>query len=377
MAGGSLLAALKQYVGDALPGGSLTPELAPVRQYAAGVKQRAGQLVADPAGFARSAALDVLPNEAEANAARAKLMGGSLDPQAYQSYMGKLQDMGNFLGSIRVYHGSPHKFDKFDLSKMGTGEGAQAYGHGAYVAESPAVAQDYATGLSQRLPDRLKIDGNAVPGDSIYSRALEDVALIGKDGALQKLDDSIRFNEKYAPDMAELYKSAKAQIAAIDPARVDLNRGHLYEANLRWPDAAREAADPMGPQHFLDWDAPLSKQPEAVRKVMEPYAAPVRAVEAQHAGPEWGDLAAPRDYDPTGAELLQLFRGKLNGMDANTVLTGGIGPEVSARLRQAGIPGIRYLDAGSRGTGQGTSNYVVFDDALIELLKRNGVPIGK
>ena len=31
-----------------------------------------------------------------------------------------------------VWHGSPHKFDKFDSSKIGTGEGAQAYGHGLY-----------------------------------------------------------------------------------------------------------------------------------------------------------------------------------------------------------------------------------------------------
>ena len=37
---------------------------------------------------------------------------------------------------IRAYHGSPHDFDKFDLSKIGTGEGAQAYGHGLYFAEN-------------------------------------------------------------------------------------------------------------------------------------------------------------------------------------------------------------------------------------------------
>lgn len=345
-----------------------------VREYGAGVKERVGLLGRDPMEFARQALLDVVPNEAEYQAAKGRLLGGPSDEQAYQAYLGKIQDMGSFLGSIKVFHGSPHKFDKFDLSKIGTGEGAQAYGHGAYVAESPAVAQDYATGLSQRLPDRLKIDGNAVPGDSIYSRALEDVALIGKDGALQKLDDSIRFNEKYAPDMAELYKSAKAQIAAIDPARVDLNRGYLYEANLRWPDAAREAADPMGPQHFLDWDAPLSKQPAAVREIMEPYVAPMRAIEAKTSGAEWGDLAAPRDYDPTGSELLKLFRGGLDRMDADTVLSGGIGPEVSAALRAKGIPGIRYLDAGSRAAG-GTSNYVVFDDMLIDILTRNGVPL--
>lgn len=371
MAGGSLLAALKQYVGDALPGGSLSPELAPVRQYAAGVKQRAGQLVADPAGFARSAALDVLPNEAEANAARAKLMGGSLDPQAYQSYMGKLQDMGNFLGSIRVYHGSPHKFDKFDLSKIGTGEGAQMYGHGGYVAEAPDVAQNY-------IPRDAKFENNVMRMYKQAERAGDYDAMAVYERYL--LHDTPSAVEQYVKEAASGGGDARKLQQANEAAKRLWERqqaGYLYEANLRWPDAAREAADPLGPQHFLDWDAPLSKQPEAVRKVMEPYAAPVRAVEAQHAGPGWGDLAAPRDYDPTGAELLQLFRGKLNGMDANTVLTGGIGPEVSARLRQAGIPGIRYLDAGSRGTGQGTSNYVVFDDALIELLKRNGVPIGK
>ena len=41
---------------------------------------------------------------------------------------------------IRAYHSSPHDFDKFDLSKIGTGEGAQVYGHGLYFAENPAVS---------------------------------------------------------------------------------------------------------------------------------------------------------------------------------------------------------------------------------------------
>ncbi|NBS71017.1 hypothetical protein EBT31_19235, partial [bacterium] len=33
------------------------------------------------------------------------------------------------------YHGTPHEFDRFDPSKIGTGEGAQAFGHGMYFAE--------------------------------------------------------------------------------------------------------------------------------------------------------------------------------------------------------------------------------------------------
>src|SRR5215471_20243846 len=41
---------------------------------------------------------------------------------------------------IRAYHSSPHDFDRFDMSKIGTGEGAQVYGQGLYFAENPAVS---------------------------------------------------------------------------------------------------------------------------------------------------------------------------------------------------------------------------------------------
>jgi hypothetical protein len=39
-------------------------------------------------------------------------------------------------GAITAFHGSPYDFDAFDISRMGTGEGAQAYGPGLYFAES-------------------------------------------------------------------------------------------------------------------------------------------------------------------------------------------------------------------------------------------------
>jgi hypothetical protein len=45
-------------------------------------------------------------------------------------------------------------------------------------------------------------------------------------------------------------------------------------------------------------------------------------------------------------------------------------------MRDAGIPGIKYYDAGSRGAGEGTRNYVVFDDRLITILKKYGLGAG-
>ena len=53
---------------------------------------------------------------------------------------------------IVAYHGSPHSFDQFDTSKIGTGEGAQAYGHGLYFAGNEGVAQAYRKNLSGPAP---------------------------------------------------------------------------------------------------------------------------------------------------------------------------------------------------------------------------------
>jgi hypothetical protein len=66
---------------------------------------------------------------------------------------------------IRAYHGSPYDFNKFDLGKIGTGEGAQAYGHGLYFAENPQVAQQYRDALAAPTrPGRMyEVNINADP----------------------------------------------------------------------------------------------------------------------------------------------------------------------------------------------------------------------
>jgi hypothetical protein len=50
----------------------------------------------------------------------------------------------------------------------------------------------------------------------------------------------------------------------------------------------------------------------------------------------------------------------------------GHDPEkASAALHAAGIPGIRYLDANSRGpTGNPTHNHVIFDPNIIDIKRR-------
>ena len=69
-----------------------------------------------------------------------------------------------------------------------------------------------------------------------------------------------------------------------------------------------------------------------------------------------------------GASLYQLLGKRFGNNDA-----------ASTALQQAGIPGIRYLDGGSRGAGKGLSNYVIFpgNEGLLSILERNGVPVQK
>lgn len=90
-------------------------------------------------------------------------------------------------GPIRAYHGSPHDFPalpgapngKFDFSKMGSGEGAQAYSWGGYLAEREGTARSYRDALSP--PASITIAGRdplALRGGSDFTRS-ELIAELG------------------------------------------------------------------------------------------------------------------------------------------------------------------------------------------------------
>ena len=76
-------------------------------------------------------------------------------------------------GGVRAYHGSPHSFERFDTSKIGTGEGNQAYGHGLYFAEAEKVAQQYRDQLAGKNA-AFEWNGQTVPpGQPAFAAADE------------------------------------------------------------------------------------------------------------------------------------------------------------------------------------------------------------
>lgn len=302
------------------------------------------------------------------------------------------------VNELITYHGSPHRINnvdeanpmgKFDLSKVGTGEGAQAYGHGIYLAENPNVARQYRdtfairndasvdlkTGESLAVPAWVQQRMDAGEVDSViddFSERLRKMHDYKAESPQQWLVDS---QIQSAERILKAAKEFKVGNAATVPA------AHFYTVDLPDEHIAK----------MLDWDAPLSEQPEAVRKAL--IAAGVFTEEAYERGkppllktmgPKAGEVIIPAGKpfkDQTGREIYESLASGAGpaknwawkrGMDLKPQTSGGRYEQAIASeyLRSLGIPGIRYLDGGSRAAGEGTRNFVIFDPEYAKILKR-------
>ena len=250
--------------------------------------------------------------------------------------VGKVEPQG-----ITAYHGSPHDFDRFDMSKIGTGEGAQAYGHGLYFAESEGIAKGY----RDRIAGAEWIDKRGVPQQT--NLILGDVvAQLRKDGmGLIDAEENASFWSMVARDGDKVsnlpgYASIKK---VLDEKGIKLReKGALYQVRIN-----------ANPDDFLDWDKPLSEQAAVWKRIAKDWGGEAEAADRLNLNPS---VATGQQY-------------------MNAVAPQGRGDAfrgLSERLKEQGIPGIKYLDGGSRGAGDGTRNFVVFDDKLVEILKKYG-----
>ncbi len=262
------------------------------------------------------------------------------------------------MSELDVYHGTPHQFPatevnplgEFDASKIGTGEGAQAYGHGIYLAESPGVARSYI-----KTPDDWAAQADVK--NSSYRKAQSEIIRTGRE--LRKQFPTLIPKDEISPFMyVESNKSMfpKETIEKVENIRKaeekaykSFSSGSFYKADL--PD---EMIDRM-----LDWDKPLSEQSEAVRRVLMPMV--MAKMKERGTPPHALEYSANRAL---GGDIVKnLFVG--NGVTSK---------DVSRMLQEAGIPGVRYFDAGSRGgdSATGTRNFVVFpgEEKKVKILER-------
>lgn len=282
---------------------------------------------------------------------------------------------------IRAYHGSPYDFDKFDLSKIGTGEGAQAYGHGLYFAEAEPVAWSY---RFNKAPSYLTNGADSFARQA--ASMAEDAGLTGDEA------------KKYALNVLH-NKAMTLPASGRQPWFDAMNNFDTLTGNPATPGRMYEVNINADPSHFLDWDKPLSEQPAKAKALFRDLGM---------VGPNFTDA----DIDAIkGGSLGQSFT--VSGRGGYNKFTPD---QFAERMRQAGIPGIRYLDQGSRPSVQiqsqidnlqryidefasdkhpavvakrndyiaqqnalkdqlakQTHNYVVFDPSMIDIIKKYGI----
>ena len=257
-------------------------------------------------------------------------------------------ELAQEVAGFKAYHGSPHDFDKFSMDAIGTGEGAQVYGHGLYFAEAEDVAKKYRDDLAGWSTAGAQRTLESVGGD--VDRAILETQ--------QKLDRLLERNQTGAFKGAERNFNMQLQVQKDKIAQLEgfkttgeFNAGRIYDVNIA-----------ANPDDFLDWDVPVSQQSAKVQDAWSKFLGTKQAVRAN----------MPRDQfqDPTGRDFLGAYS---EAAPHNPNAPFDYQKKFSNVLKRKGIPGIKYLDAGSRGTASGTRNFVVFDENLINIVKKYGV----
>jgi hypothetical protein len=207
---------------------------------------------------------------------------------------------------LRVFHGTPHTVDKFTTEKIGTGEGAQAYGWGLYFAGKREVAEHYRDKLSE---------SKAITREE--AERVFDVMLSMPDFQVDGQPEKIRGFASALWTRDRLVKAFGSGLLRSYEIPESVRRaagvGRLYEVEI-----------PEDGEYLL-WDKPLSEQPEKVRAALGKMR--IRNLSGQ----------SMLEMDSTGEAIYRALS-RSYGSDM----------EVSLTLREAGIRGIKFLDGVSR-----------------------------
>jgi len=275
------------------------------------------------------------------------------------------------LQQASAFHGTPHDIlgnldpeqRRFMLDNIGTGEGAQAFGHGLYFTSEESIANWYA--------ERLTGGVNANVRDAIDS--LDWLGFGSRTEALK----NIRANEDWA-DRWDANDDPDV-VAELNNWRTLGQEKRVFNVTL-WKDKQ---------ENLLKWNDSVSPGvAEAIDKQLEAEGSDLRLSDF-NPGLANMDTDAIRqviktndsDADIDGMtreELIQMYDDmELEGwtlFESGAALYSSLSDEfhsdkaASEFLNRAGIDGISFpAQSGGRGDGSKGTNYVVFDDAAIEI----------
>ena len=276
---------------------------------------------------------------------------------------------------IRGYHGSPAKFDQFSDEFIGTGEGAQAYGRGHYLAEVEDTAVDYRNQLTPRDYDYE---------EWLYAKYKEaearqeyDTMEMYERAMMYESPDEIReIYSDYDEDYQALADEVASEIEAYGP-----KRGYVYQT-----DVDAELDD------LIDYDLPLSRQSQKVQEVMasfgitdpdlKGYQLYYKVIDPETPVDQAPELAT-RTLNEAGIKGIRYADGLSRGRNYEVRLSTSRGPYRDTDPITAGSPdeaeriADEYREKGFKAevAETGTSNYVIFDPRIIDIAKRYNIPI--
>lgn len=294
--------------------------------------------------------------------------------------------------SIRTYHGTGAKFDKFDLSHTLEGEGSETFGHGVYVTNSSKIGREYAQRAKRRkMADLYKNVRypEGVKGDifkrRLFGEMVTDVATggdvksakelakkrVGADANdIQRTLENLKDREKgteYEQSLKDSLAEYKEALKWIDSLEEDyLTQGNAYRYDVDIPDDNGE--------NYLGWN-------ESQNFPLEKW---YRLWEITHHGfsdnEYFNDGGARYDKDRIERIIQMKLDSPEKGMQNLPTLKGeelyhaledffdrerpSYGAELASRaLSEIGFVGIKY-PAGMihGGAVEGDYNYVIFDE---------------
>lgn len=265
----------------------------------------------------------------------------------------------------RAWQGSPHLFDKFALSAIGTGEGAQAHGWGLYFAQVRAIGEKYRTALLQNRVTEVSVGGKKYTKRGLFSFFGEDQKPIdgalrhavfflsrnkNKTEAIKGLRASYVAAKETSPGYAQQLAQAIKIVQSKDTKKIQSGskNGQLYEVEIPENDV------------LLDEQKPFSEQPSRVQQALKKLA--------KDRVDFLGDYSLQEaiDENNTGGSMYDLLVLRLKDLWQQLGDKSGANPAeyVSKELNEYGVKGITY-----DGRQDGRC-YVIFDDKAIDILDK-------
>jgi len=265
---------------------------------------------------------------------------------------------------IIAFHGSGADFDKFELSKIGTGEGNQAYGYGLYFTDTESIAKFYRNTVEYqnkikgrnnlKYKDRFveDLDSEAQSSDP-YQRALLKVKgqldyhtgnpQVAIQRSIRSLLDEISENKNNNIELStgvsvsdyitKNNNETVAELKKLDPKLFSQETGKTYQVNIK-----------AYKQELINYDTSLKEQTRRNQLILRPYYEKYEVAETA----DFGDL------------LEKVYRHLPQD-------------EFAEQLSRQGIKGLFYKAGRTNTPDSKATNFVIFDDEIIDVMKKYGI----